>query len=406
MGQQQSQCKEELLFQQVGYNDVEAIKSLRREGAGLEWVDKLGRTPLISACMNEDLYDVAKTLLQLGSNVNAYRSGSNSGTPLHHAAKRGLVNTVKLLLSNGANPLVLDDNIQTALEVARAKGHSSVVRAIENHTCLFSGWMREFYGPSFLEFFAPDFFSRRVWVVVVPTGSRNLAKPFKLELAVYDSLKDAQPRMEMPLWKANLDEPKPSSQSDDSVMIVKNSTNLSGKIQRLEGAFVSQARRWARVHRQMRLAAETKGDKKQLKWFCEACKGTPQPMNPPMFLQTFQTTSESAPPQSAMNEMPVLNHPAFISQDYLTPSANSEGIKEDGLCVICVDASSEAACVPCGHVAGCVSCLKEIKNKKMGCPVCRAKIDQFAMESKKSEYSGHEKEIERKFLFRIIRTQV
>ncbi|XP_010450048.1 PREDICTED: putative E3 ubiquitin-protein ligase XBAT34 isoform X2 [Camelina sativa] len=374
MGQQQSQCKEELLFQQVGYNDVEAIKSLRREGAGLEWVDKLGRTPLISACMNEDLYDVAKTLLQLGSNVNAYRSGRNSGTPLHHAAKRGLVNTVKLLLSHGANPLVLDDNIQTALEVARAEGHSSVVRAIENHTCLFSGWMRELYGPSFLEFFAPDFFSRRVWVVVVPTGSRNPAKPFRLELAVYDSLKDAQPRMEMPLWKASLDEPKPSSQSDDSVMIAKNSTNLSGRRQGRQSAFVSQARRWAQVDRQMRLAAERKGDKKQLKWFCEACKGTPQPMNPPMFLQTFETTS--APPQSAMNEMPMLNHPAMTPVDISLPSANSEGTKEDGMCVICADASSEAVCVPCGHVAGCVSCLKEIKNKKMGCPVCRANIDQ------------------------------
>ncbi|EOA16892.1 hypothetical protein CARUB_v10005117mg [Capsella rubella] len=353
MGQQQSQCKEELLFQQVGYNDIEAIKSLRCEGAGLEWVDKLGRTPLISACMKEDLYDVAKTLLQLGSNVNAYRSGggSNSGTPLHHAAKRGLINTVKLLLSHGANPLILDDDIQTALEVARAEGHCSVVRAIENHICLFSGWMREFYGPSLVEYFAPDYFSRRVWVVAVPTGSRNPAKPFKLELAVYDSQEDAKPRIVVPLWKANMDEPK-LSQSDETVMIVENCRR-----QRLESSVVSQTRRWVQVDRQicLKLAAETKGDKKQLNWFCEACKGTPQ----------VYTSTTSASPQSAMSEMSMPNH----------PSAKCEG-KEDRQCVICVDASAEAACVPCGHVAGCVSCLKKIKNKKMGCPVCRANIDQ------------------------------
>ena len=47
-----------------------------------------------------------------------------------------------------------------------------------------------------------------------------------------------------------------------------------------------------------------------------------------------------------------------------------------GSCVICLDAPVEGACIPCGHMAGCMSCLKEIKAKKWGCPVCRAKIDQ------------------------------
>ena len=45
-------------------------------------------------------------------------------------------------------------------------------------------------------------------------------------------------------------------------------------------------------------------------------------------------------------------------------------------CVICLDAPAEGACIPCGHVAGCMACLNEIKTKKWGCPVCRAKIDQ------------------------------
>lgn len=45
-------------------------------------------------------------------------------------------------------------------------------------------------------------------------------------------------------------------------------------------------------------------------------------------------------------------------------------------CVICLDAPAEGACIPCGHVAGCMSCLKEVKAKNWGCPVCRAKIDQ------------------------------
>ncbi|CAN7049124.1 unnamed protein product [Brassica rapa subsp. trilocularis] len=442
MGQQQS--KGELLFQQVSYGNAEGIRSLRREGADLEWMDREGKTPLIMACMNSELYDVAKTLIELGANVNAYRPARHAGTPLHHAAKRGLENTVKLLLSHGANPLVLNDDCQTPLEVARVKGFSNVVRAIESHICLFSGWMREFYGPAILDLFAPQLLSRRVWVVIVPTGSRNPAKPFKLELVVYASLQDAQPRTVMPLWKANLEEPK-GKQSDTSVMIVDNSTIPSRRRQRRR-ACASHGRRRPQVVRQTRLklAPSIEGDGQQLKWFCDACKGIPQPAHPPVFLQT----APSAPPlHPAMSDTPDINHhsigeassssaplpptpppsgkastsgfnshesvtvhepspsaPPLADEDMETveegpihyptidstpvdvpsPSslpASTDGEKKDdgssGQCSICLDAPSEAVCVPCGHVAGCMSCLTEIKAKKWGCPVCRAKIDQI-----------------------------
>ena len=41
----------------------------------MQWVDREGKTPLIVACMNSELYNVAKTLIELGANVNAYRPG-------------------------------------------------------------------------------------------------------------------------------------------------------------------------------------------------------------------------------------------------------------------------------------------------------------------------------------------
>lgn len=90
--------------------------------------------------------------------------GRHAGTPLHHAAKRGLERTVSLFLVHGGgliffsliyltllnnqqsyhlkyvnwlflsksstNALVMNDDCQTPLDVARAKGHCSVVRAI------------------------------------------------------------------------------------------------------------------------------------------------------------------------------------------------------------------------------------------------------------------------------------
>ncbi|KAG5554317.1 hypothetical protein RHGRI_011991 [Rhododendron griersonianum] len=462
MGQQQS--REELLYQQVSYGNVEGIKALRAQGAGLEWIDREGKTPLILASMNSELYNVAKALIELGANVNAYRPGRNAGTPLHHAAKRGLEQTVKLLLSHGANTLLMNDDCQTPLDVARAKGCTNVVRAIESHICLFSGWLRELYGPGFLEVLAPQLLSRRVWVAVLPCGSRNLAKPFKLELAIYSTLQviffDSQPRTLIALWKANMEEPK-FNQSDPTVIIsdIPNKTRI-------------------------KFAPANETDKQQLQRFCNACKGIPQvthsnfpfnaqapvvpatapssaedielamalnastqsamesrppyvdanpksgastssssqsgsgwatspapprkgttsgseiqevgpSSNPIQLIQNQNETSSSSLPSAPPIEDAVIDDgpvqypsvdfsPIELSSpvvENLIPAKADEG-KEDGggassSCVICLDAPVEGACIPCGHMAGCMSCLNEIKGKKWGCPVCRTKIDQI-----------------------------
>ncbi|KAL3506151.1 hypothetical protein ACH5RR_031533 [Cinchona calisaya] len=489
MGQQQS--KDELLYQQVNYGNTEGIKALRNEGAGLEWFDKEGKTPLIVACMNPELYNVAKTLVELGANVNAYRPGRHAGTPLHHAAKRGLEQTVKLLLSHGANALVMNDDCQTPLDIARFKGYNNVVRAIENHICLFSGWLRELYGPGFLELFAPQLLSRKVWVVVLPCGSRNLRKPFKLELAVYTNTQDAQPRTIVALWKANMEEPN-FSQPDPTVILTDSST-IPRRWRRRRGITYSQVARKTRI----KLAAANESDKQQLQWFCNACKGIPQVANPAFPFNTqVHVAPATAPPtsedmdlamaidaslQSAMQQRPphLGTHPGYgadastsgTNSEYVTvhcgssihgqssskngnksgyenqetstsgvvvqhsqiqsdssasqsslensvpasaPSAPpiADSVVDDGpihypsidaspldfsapsvetvdaraeeqkdtgtssSCVICLDMPVEGACIPCGHMAGCMSCLNEIKAKKWGCPVCRAKIDQ------------------------------
>ncbi|KAI4373900.1 hypothetical protein MLD38_011960 [Melastoma candidum] len=454
MGQQQS--KDELLYEQVNYGNAEGIKALCSDGAGLEWMDREGKTPLIVACMNSERFHVAKTLLELGANVNAYRPGRNGGTPLHHAAKRGLEKTVWLLLSHGANVLVMNDDCQTPLDVARAKGYTNVVRALENHMCLFAGWLREFYGPGFLEVleaFAPQLLSRKVWVVIVPCGARNPTKPFKLELAIYSSQQDAQPRAVVALWKANLEEPK-FHHSDPSVIIVDNSTKSRFKF-----------------------APANERDAQQLQWFCDACKGIPQATQSSFFHQMQPQVPATAPHdaedmelamainasiQSAMQEGPLpysppvgnegsssttytnsfvgsssshtnstpsdethskqqgqetafavptgqamsnpsslpsappaivevedgpIHYPSIDSSpiefsssavESLPPSSTggSKGGEEESCCVVCLDAPVQGACVPCGHMAGCMSCLEKIKAKKSGCPVCRTNIDQ------------------------------
>ncbi|KAH0641174.1 hypothetical protein KY285_037760 [Solanum tuberosum] len=487
MGQQQSK----------GRASVSAsIKSLHREGAGLEWIDKEGKTPLIVACMNPGLYNVAKALIELGANVDAYRPGRHAGTPLHHAAKRGLEQTVKLLLSHRANALIMNDDCQTPLDVARIKGFSNVVRAIESHICLFSGWLRELYGPGFLELLAPQLLSRKVWVVVLPCGSRNLRKPFRLELAIYSAVQDAQPRTIVALWKANMEEPNFSQ--PDSAVIISDISNIPKRWRRKRGIMPSQlikSRLQGARRARIKLTAVQESEKQQLQSFCNACKGIPQVMLPafpfssqsPVVPATAPSTTEdvelamaiNASLQSASQQRPTYheNHPGSgteTSMGWINPvevashdgssftgasqkasssgcqvedasssgtqvkqvqvpsetstvvqsmpenlvtasvptappltndvidngpihypsidsspidlssvTVQNSGVHEsknpDGAsssCVICLDAPVEGACIPCGHMAGCMSCLNEIKGKKWGCPVCRATIDQ------------------------------
>ncbi|KAH9764359.1 putative E3 ubiquitin-protein ligase XBAT35 [Citrus sinensis] len=405
MGLQQS--KEELLYQQVNYGNVEGIKALCRDGAGLEWIDKEGKTPLIVACMNPGLYDVAKTLIELGAKVDAYRPSRHGGTPLHHAAKRGLERTVKLLLSYGANALVLNDDCQTPLEVARAKGFTNVVRAIE----------------------------------------------------------DARPRMVIALWKANLEEPK-FQHSDPSVTIVDNSTKTRIKLaaanesdkQQLQ-AFCNACKGIPQVNpaflhnpqsHAVQATAPTPAEDLELAMAINASIQTaiaetpicdPQPSSGATAASTSWNNSgqgaSAAPSPSKASSSQWVMHEARLSghssqqtqiQNNNMPATKTmihsldtipsappvtDEITEDGpvqypsidvgpvdvsspsieqlpcskskvkgdkdatsSCVICLDAPVEGACVPCGHMAGCMSCLNEVKAKKWGCPVCRANISQ------------------------------
>ncbi|KAL8142617.1 hypothetical protein V2J09_015649 [Rumex salicifolius] len=58
------------------------------------------------------------------------------------------------------------------------------------------------------------------------------------------------------------------------------------------------------------------------------------------------------------------------------PKPTESKDNDENMCVICWESSVEGACIPCGHMAGCMSCLNVIKSKKGDCPVCRAKISQ------------------------------
>ncbi|MCO5568625.1 hypothetical protein L7F22_022324 [Adiantum nelumboides] len=377
--------------------------------------------------------------------------------------------------------MVINDAGLTPLQMARSRGHVSVVRLLEEYLCLFSGIIREISGLGILETIAPNLVTKKVWVVVLPVESGSSRRPTMYELAVYQSIKVPQPRTAILLSKAEIEEPK--FNIPDPVLYITDKTNKT----------------------KYKFLSEHEGDKAQLEKLYKACKGisqtTPAAANspsggrqdtsiaPPLrqpVLQS-QTTDASRPANqmgggapdsfsgwgakdegfkgwgpstsggkstekqpvktssggkstekqplktssggkstekqalkssggggwdaeqssyngwgpgeagpSALHSNPVeqptseasfaqpsapplpeesLVYPSLNMSANLTDMATDE--KSGGTCVICWDAPAEGACVPCGHLAGCMECLSEIKAKNWGCPVCRVQIQQI-----------------------------
>ncbi|KAJ0411181.1 hypothetical protein ATCC90586_008897 [Pythium insidiosum] len=45
-------------------------------------------------------------------------------------------------------------------------------------------------------------------------------------------------------------------------------------------------------------------------------------------------------------------------------------------CAICMSRERDAVCVPCGHMAGCQSCLARLARDAAACPICRSAIER------------------------------
>jgi ankyrin repeat protein len=122
---------ETLLSVAVRNGFVEIATMLLHAGAGVDVMDGKGTTPLHIACSIEKM-DLVKLLIEHGANVNATTEDRGEQTPLHVAVARGvfskdLVQLVRLLLDNGADPEAMDAKGRTALKVAQA----SLTRVIQ-----------------------------------------------------------------------------------------------------------------------------------------------------------------------------------------------------------------------------------------------------------------------------------
>jgi ankyrin repeat protein len=101
----------------LNFNNLEMAKLLIDAGSDLDANsrNKLNATPLQGAAANNWI-ELAKLYLSRGANVNCRSEGG--GSPLHEAAGNGFVEFARLLLDKGANVNQKDDSGKTPLTTA------------------------------------------------------------------------------------------------------------------------------------------------------------------------------------------------------------------------------------------------------------------------------------------------
>ncbi|CAJ1949019.1 unnamed protein product [Cylindrotheca closterium] len=103
--------------------DLDALKLLVKHGGKIIKGDKLGRTPLIHACINGQAHVVSYLLME-GASVETTDSSGNF--PMHFAAAYGWLDCVKLLQAAGANPDAKNSWKTSPLSVAIQKGRHQI----------------------------------------------------------------------------------------------------------------------------------------------------------------------------------------------------------------------------------------------------------------------------------------
>jgi hypothetical protein len=127
-GEEEEEEEEVNLHTAASDGNVEVLKQLLADGAGVDEVDEEGRTALHFAVGYGEIA-CAKLLIEAGAKLD--QQDNNKNTALHYAAGYGQAESVKLLVDSGADKSAKNADDKTALEVATLNEQEDVAKLLE-----------------------------------------------------------------------------------------------------------------------------------------------------------------------------------------------------------------------------------------------------------------------------------
>jgi hypothetical protein len=120
----------------IDSGSVKSVEWVLSKGVEVNYFDDEGRSALMSAIEDESrkTTDVLELLLAAGADVRAM--GTLDVTALHHAAYRGSLDAVKLLLEHGADPKAYDCDYtpETPIDCAKRAKRPEIVALMESYS--------------------------------------------------------------------------------------------------------------------------------------------------------------------------------------------------------------------------------------------------------------------------------
>ncbi|XP_051509905.1 cyclin-dependent kinase 4 inhibitor C-like [Myxocyprinus asiaticus] len=110
--------------------DLKEIETILQSNVNVNERNKFGRTPL--QVMKLGCPPIAEALLGARADPNA-RDPIGGLTISHDAARDGYLDTLQVLVQNGADVNLLDDNGNLPLHLAAREGHLDVVQFLVSH---------------------------------------------------------------------------------------------------------------------------------------------------------------------------------------------------------------------------------------------------------------------------------
>ena len=119
-------------------DNVNLVNKIIRDGVDLNFVDKLGKTPLMHAVEFENIR-LIELFISLGTNIN--KAGNEGFTALHHAVDVSIDGTIQtggiqgeeplsiisFLIENGADISATTDKGETPLDIATSYKSTKVI---------------------------------------------------------------------------------------------------------------------------------------------------------------------------------------------------------------------------------------------------------------------------------------